>query len=371
MCAFLDHCGQNGVILNPVKFQLAQEEVEWIGFNITPTGVQPTATFKESILNFPTPSNLTDVRSWFGAVAQVSYAFAISPIMQPFCHLLSSKSAFSWSLELEHTFTSSKQEVVKQCEEGVRSFNPALPAALATDWSKMAMGFWLCQKRCKCDGEVRPGCCPAGWQTVFVGSRFCTDAEQRYSPICGEAAGCAFGVEKCRFFLLGHSNFLFCVDHRPLLKILSPQMDLGEITNPQLFNQKVKLLPYRFTPVYIPGKHHVVPDCYSRHGDSPVAPFCLDTKVDLLDFQNVGPRYSDTFGPPTWVSHPTSIQTSKDPLPRPQTGSVTAGSVTVPAPAAFVSHPLEVPTPAQTETDRMEAEAVVVWGRTSLLKLTS
>ena len=106
-----------------------------------------------------------------------------------------------------------------------------------------------------------------------MGSRFCTDAGQQYSPICGEAAGFAFGVEKCRFFLLGHNNFLLCVDHRPLLKILSPQMDLGEITNPRLFNQKVKMLPYRFTPVYVPGKHYVVPDCYSCRGDSPIAPF--------------------------------------------------------------------------------------------------
>ena len=118
--------------------------MEWIGFNITPTGFQPTATFKESILNFFTPANLKGICNWFGAVAQVLYAFAASPIIQPFCHLLYSKSAFSWSLELEHTFTSSKQEVVKQCEEGVRSFNPALPTVLATDWSKMAMGFWLC-----------------------------------------------------------------------------------------------------------------------------------------------------------------------------------------------------------------------------------
>ena len=124
-------------------------------------------------------------------------------------------------------------------------------------------------------------------------------------------------MEKCRFFLLGHSNFLLCVDHRPLLKILSPQMDLGEISNPRLFNQKVKLLPYRFTPEYIPGKHHVVPDCYSHRGDSPVAPFRPDTTVDLLDIQNVGPGYSDTFGPSTWVLHPTSNQTSRDQQPRP------------------------------------------------------
>ena len=403
-CDFLDLCGKNGVILNPTKFQFAQTAVEYLGFNITATGVQPTDGFKQSILNFPTPSNLTDVRSWFGAVAQVSYAFASSPVMQPFRHLLSSKSSFSWSPELEQAFTASKQEVVRQCEEGVRSFDPSLPTALATDWSKMAMGFWLCQKRCKCEGEVRPGCCLTGWQTVYVGSRFCTGAEQRYSPICGEAAGCAFGVEKCRFFLLGQSNFLLCVDHRPLLKILSPQMDLGEIANPRLFNQKVKLLPYRFTPIYIPGKKHVVPDCYSRRGDSPVAPFKPDTTVDLLDISNVQPGYSDTFGPPSWVSSPAgnsgssdprmtvtrgtfqspgnqgklcSNYLSKDSLTLPSAGTYDMdthqeqGSGTRAVLAALTAQPLDPATPEQIESSTVEEEATAVWGRTSLLKLES
>ena len=402
-CDFLDKCGENGVILNPAKFQFAQNDVEYLGFNVTAKGVQPTESFKQSILSFPTPSTLTDVRSWFGAVAQVSYAFASSPVMQPFRHLLSSKSSFSWSPELEQAFQASKQEVVRQCEEGVRSFNPSLPTALATDWSKMAMGYWLCQKRCKCEGEPLPGCCRTGWQTVFVGSRFCTGAEQRYSPICGEAAGCAFGADKCRFFLLGQSNFLLCVDHRPLLKILSPQMDLGDITNPRLFNQKVKLLPYRFTPVYIPGKKHVVPDCYSRRGDSPITPSQPASPVDLLDIDNVKPGYSDTFGPPAWVSSPAglnsgssdprmtvtqgtsqslgdlgklcSINSSKDSLTFPSAGNHSRhtcqeqSSATRAVLAAFTARPLDAASAEQIESAKAEEEALAVWGRTSLLRL--
>ena len=403
-CDFLDLCGKNGVILNPAKFQFAQSEVEYLGFNVTATGVQPTESFKESILSFPTPSSLTDIRSWFGAVAQVSYAFASSPVMQPFRHLLSSKSSFSWSPELEEAFLASKQEVVRQCEEGVRSFNPSLPTALATDWSKMAMGFWLCQKRCKCEGELRPGCCNTGWQTVYVGSRFCTGAEQRYSPICGEAASCAFGVDKCRFFLLGQENFLLCVDHRPLLKILSPQMDLGDITNPRLFNQKVKLLPYRFTPVYVPGKKHVVPDCYSRRGDSPILPSKPDTSVDLLDIGNVEPGYSDTFGPPAWVSSPAagphsgssdprmtvtqgtsqslgnqgklcSINSSKDSLTYFLAGNHSRHTYqkqnlgTRAVLAAFTARPLDAASAEQIEVTKTEEESLAVWGRTSLQRL--
>ena len=168
--------------------------------------------------------------------------------MLPFKHLLSSKTSFSWSPELEEAFKASKQEVVDQCMLGVRTFDPNLPTALSTDWCKTGMGFWLCQKKCKCV-ELKPGCCPKGWQTVYVGSRFCNGAESRYHPICGEARAAAYGVEKWRFFLLGMTNFLLCLDHRPPIKIFSPSTELGAIPNPRLYNQKMRLLPYRFTSV--------------------------------------------------------------------------------------------------------------------------
>lgn len=254
-CEFLDVCGLNGVIMNPKKFQFAEMEVDFLGFHMTATGVEPTKDYLENILNFPRPTSVTDIRSWFGAVAQISYAFASSPAMLPFRHLLSSKVPFSWSPELEKAFSASKREIVEQCREGVWSFNPSLPTCLATDWAKYGMGYWLCQKHGQCEG-VKPGCCPSGWQTVFVGSRFCTEAEQRYAPICGEALAASWGTEKCRYFLLGLQNFLLALDHRPLLAIFSPSMELGDITNPRLYNQKVKLLPYNFTPIYIPGKLH-------------------------------------------------------------------------------------------------------------------
>ena len=302
---FLETCGNNGIILNPKKFKFAEKEVDFLGFTITDSGVKPTREFLSNIMNFPTPTNLTDVRSWYGAVAQVSYAFASSPIMLPFRHLLSSKTPFSWSPELDSAFTESKKEVVRQCEAGVRSFDPALPTAVATDWCKTGMGVWLTQKRCNCD-VVKPGCCPTGWQTIFVGSKFCNGAESRYAPICGEAAAAAWGVEKCRFFLLGLDDFYLCLDHRPLIKIFSSTTELGSIPNPRLYRQKEKLLPYRFTPIYIPGKDHVTPDCQSRRTDHPELPEVND-QISLLDIQNVGVDYSSSLRQPSWVSCPNPL----------------------------------------------------------------
>ena len=74
---------------------------------------------------------------------------------------------------MQTAFDESKQEILRQCEKGVKLFSPELPTALATDWSKFGVGFWLTQKHCKCDGS-NPRCCETGWQTVYCGSRFCS-----------------------------------------------------------------------------------------------------------------------------------------------------------------------------------------------------
>ena len=202
VCSFLEQGAKGGCTFNPDKFQFGEREVNFLGFRITDTGVKPTQSFIETIMSFPTPKSLTDIRSWFGAVNQISYSFASAPVMAPFRHLLSAKVPFQWSQELQDAFEASKLEIIRQCENGVRSFDPKLPTALATDWAKLGIGWWLTQKHCSCPGDQLPGCCPDGWQTVYVGSRFCAPAESRYHPIEGEALASVIGLEKCRFFIL-------------------------------------------------------------------------------------------------------------------------------------------------------------------------
>ena len=307
-CQFLERCANNGIILNAKKFQFAAEEIDYLGFKVTMTGVQPPTEFLDNILSFPTPRNITDVRSWFGAVAQISYAYSTCSAMLPFKHLLSSKVPFSWSPELQTAFEQSKLEIVRQCKEGVRAFDPSLPTCLATDWSKMAMGYWLCQKRCTCEAE-KPGCCVKGWQTVYVGSRFCHQAEQNYAPIEGEAKSAAWAVKKCKFFLLGLPNFILATDHKPLISILHNDTELGTIENYRIRKQKEKLMPFRFTPLHVPGKFNVIPDTWSRRSDTPYPSLPNEESIgaDILDISNIKEGYSSTFGPPAWVSGPATV----------------------------------------------------------------
>ena len=317
VCDFLTRCSNAGMVFNPSKFQFSEQEVDYLGFKITATGIKPQDEFLQSIRDFPPPRNLTDVRSWFGMINQISYTYAVAPAMAPFRHLLSAKIPFHWSEELQTAFEASKEEIVKQCMQGVRSFSLTAPTALATDWSHLAMGFWLTQKTCNCTGPIKPGCCKQGWQTVYCGSTFNTPAEARYHPVEGEACAVKKGLEKCKIFLLGHPNLIVCVDHKPLLAIMGDQ-ELADIPNPRLLDFKIKSLAYRFQPIHIPGKLHVTPDALSRRSDSPIAVSkqTLKPKKDILDSManNVQPAYSTTFGPPSWVSTPTAAVLSTSEL---------------------------------------------------------
>ena len=52
-----------GIVLNPEKFQFARKEVEFAGFRISETGIEPLPKYIDAIRNFPTPLYITDIRS--------------------------------------------------------------------------------------------------------------------------------------------------------------------------------------------------------------------------------------------------------------------------------------------------------------------
>ena len=75
VCKMLEVCHNSGLIFNRDKFQFGQDVVEFARFVITIDGVRPCKKFLDTIRAFPTPTNITEVRSFFGMVNQVNYAF--------------------------------------------------------------------------------------------------------------------------------------------------------------------------------------------------------------------------------------------------------------------------------------------------------
>ena len=187
---YLIRVGKNGVILNPKKFQFCQSTVEFAGFQITETDVKPLPKYLDAIRDFPRPTNISEIRSWFGLVNQVSHYAKLTDLMEPFKPLLSPKTRFAWNDELEKAFQESKLEIVKAIQEGVRIFEPSRTTVLSPDWSKTGIGYFLYQKCCKC-ASVTTNCCKNDWRITLAGSRFLNKAERNYWPVEGEALAVA------------------------------------------------------------------------------------------------------------------------------------------------------------------------------------
>ncbi|GFO47398.1 RNA directed DNA polymerase (reverse transcriptase) [Plakobranchus ocellatus] len=77
-CSWLDLCARNGITLNPKKFQFAENTVEFASMTVTVTNIKPSTKFINSILHFPTPTDISGARAWFGLVNQGAY--------RCFCH---------------------------------------------------------------------------------------------------------------------------------------------------------------------------------------------------------------------------------------------------------------------------------------------
>ena len=275
---WLDLCGRHGITLNPDKFVFGSDTMEFTGFEITPDSV-PCKRYLDAIRNFPTPTNTTDIRSWFGLVNQVSCAFAMADRMLPFGELLKPGIPFHWDDTLNSLFNESKAAIISEIEEGVRIFDKSKPTCLATDWSKNGIGFWLFQKHCNCT-STDPFCCNTGWKITLVGSRFTHPAELRYAPVEGEALAVADALDKARYFVLGCTDLTIAVDHKPLLKILGDR-SLQEISNARLRNLKEKTLRYKFRMVHIPGVRHKAADALSRHPQGTTTPARLHLPDDV------------------------------------------------------------------------------------------
>lgn len=70
-------------------------------------------------------------------------------------------------------------------------------------------------------------------------------------------------LQNARLFLLGCPNLCLITDYRPLVKLLGNRA-LTDVRNPRLLKLKEKILQFRFTIKYLPGKNSAA-DFLSRY----------------------------------------------------------------------------------------------------------
>ena len=248
----LTRCRTYGITLNKDKFVVAAPAVNFCGYTLSEEGISADQEKVSAIRDFPTPANLTDLRSFMGLVNQLAeFTPAISAEAQPLRPLMSPKRTFVWTPDHDMAFQRVKQALVSP--PVLASFNPDLPVILQTDASRLyGVGYALLQDHG--NNNLR---------LVQCGSRFLTDAETRYATIELELLAVCWAMSKCRLYLIGLQNFTLMTDHRPLIPILN-HYSLDAIENPRLQRLKEKISAFLFTAVWRAGKSLCIPDALSR-----------------------------------------------------------------------------------------------------------
>ena len=164
-----------------------QTIVTFAGFQLSAEGYQIDQTIREAISTYQTPTNRTDLHSFFGLVNQLATSTNfVAALVAPLRPLLSTKNDFVWTSDHEGTFSNIKISLTTP--PVLYFFNITKPTHLTTDTSKQGVGFILQQKSVN------------DWTLVQPGSRFLSDAESWYATIELELLAVVWAVQNVRYF---------------------------------------------------------------------------------------------------------------------------------------------------------------------------
>lgn len=248
----LNKCNESGITLSKKKTQIGKS-VNFAGFIISDEGIAPDPAKVKSIANFPTPRNVTDLRSFLGLANQLGqFVTDLAHTTQPLRGLLKKNVAFQWLQPQQQAFQRVKEILTDPNGPILSYFDPKLSTTLITDASQLkGLGFALLQTNH--DGTTR---------LIQCGSRALTDAETRYAVCEVEALAIQWAIFTCRLYLIG-LKFRVVTDHKPLIGIFS-RSNLDAVDNSRLQRILEKLSPYTFDVQWTPGKNNLIADALSR-----------------------------------------------------------------------------------------------------------
>jgi len=138
---------------------LCETSVTFAGYNLSRKGYKIDSSLLKAISYFPVPTNITDLRSFFGLANQLSSnTDQIAKCLQPLRSLLSSKNKFTWGTDHSKAF-----ELAKKALSDIPTlafFDVKRPTRVMTDASNKGIGLVLQQKQ------------EENWHLIQAGSRF-------------------------------------------------------------------------------------------------------------------------------------------------------------------------------------------------------
>ena len=215
------------------KCSFLQEKVQFLGHVIDAEGVHPSPEKVQAVVEAPSPSNVTELRSFIGMLQYYGkFLPNLSTLLHPLNNLLREGVLWSWQPECQQAFESAKE--LLQSAKVLAHYVVNLPIKLACDASSYGIGAVMP------GGEERP---------VAFASRTLSASERNYAQLEKEALSILYGVNKFHQYLFGR-KFTLETDHKPLLTILGPKSAVPTLAAARLQRWALILASYHYEVVF-------------------------------------------------------------------------------------------------------------------------
>ena len=225
-------------------------EIPVLGDLVSNKGVRPDPEKIKTIVEWPTPQSVKDLRKFLGLAAYLhKYSKNYADFARTLTQLLHKETGWDWSSECAEAFNSLKKSLVEAPILMIADHHK--PFHVVCDASDFAIGSALMQH----DDDNRE-------RVVAYQSRQLKPAEKNYPVHDKELLSMKYALAKFRVYLLGTKPFMVFTDHASLRTA---------IKTPHLSQRMARWLSffadYNFTVHYKPGKANVLADALSRRPD--------------------------------------------------------------------------------------------------------
>ena len=235
-----------GLKASPSKCAFAQTSKQYLGHVVTREGVLPDPDNIKAVLEYPTPTSLTHVRSFMGMVQYYSkYIHKLAEIAKPLYYLSKRGVHFTWRASCQAALDILKQKLTTAAV--LRRPDTRLPCIMQTDLSPVAIGAIVAQEAIT--GQEHP---------IAYASKMLHDAGLKYSATEGECLAAVHFIEHFQPYLRG-VPFPLEVDHWALRWLMTSRLH-----NNKLERWALKLEEYDFVIKHRQGSQNGDADALSR-----------------------------------------------------------------------------------------------------------
>lgn len=187
--AVLERLAERALELNLAKCRFGYDEIDYLGYTVSRTGIRPNGSHIKSIQNFPIPTNPKQLQSCIGLFSYFRrFVPSFSQIAKPLQNLLRRNSQFDFDEKCLDAFLELKSRLVQSPVLAI--YSPGRETELHCDASSIGFGSVLLQRQD--DKKLHP---------ISYFSKTASSAESKYHSFELETLSIIYALRRFRPYL--------------------------------------------------------------------------------------------------------------------------------------------------------------------------